>query len=124
MKTMDMYWLFEGISKEELELDKLLSDISIAIIKERYALDMNQKDFASHLGISQPMVSKLESLEYNPSVKTLFQICKKLNLKLDISVTKVEIATKSVLTRFVNKKEYDVALTKDSDDRQIGIEAA
>ncbi len=70
------------------------------------------------------MVSKLESLEYNPSVKTLFQICKKLNLKLDISVTKVENATKSVLTRFVNKKEYDVALTKDSDDRQIGIEAA
>ena len=48
MKTMDMNWLFEGISKEELELDKLLSDISIAIIKERYALDMNQKDFASH----------------------------------------------------------------------------
>ncbi|WP_051188382.1 helix-turn-helix transcriptional regulator [Proteocatella sphenisci] len=123
MKTMDMTWLFEGISKEELELDKLLSDISIAIIKERYALDMNQKDFARHLGISQPMVSKLESLEYNPSVKTLFQICKKLNLKLDISVTKVESATKSVLTRFVNKKESDVAPNSSNQDNQRAIAA-
>ena len=100
MKTMDMNWLFEGISKEELELDKLLSDISIAIIKERYALDMNQKDFASHLGISQPMVSKLESLEYNPSIKTLFQICKKLNLNLNISVTKTESSVKDLISKF------------------------
>jgi len=123
MKTMDMNWLFEGISKEELELDKLLSDISIAIIKERYALNMNQKDFARHLGISQPMVSKLESLEYNPSVKTLFQICKKLNLKLDISATKVESATKSVLTRFANKKESDLVTTRNNNDSQSAIAA-
>lgn len=125
MKTMDMNWLFEDITKEELELDKILADVSIAIIKERYALNMNQKDFAKHLGISQPMVSKLESLEYNPSIKTLFQICNKLNLKLDIYVTKVENDTKSIVSKFANKKNADIIndYTDKDKDNQDAIAA-
>ncbi len=100
MRTSDFSWLFEGITKDELDLDSLLAEISIAIVKERYSMKFSQKKFADFLGISQPMVSKLESLEYNPSIKTLFQICKKLNLNLNISVTKTESSVKDLISKF------------------------
>lgn len=107
MIKSDFSWLFEGITKDELDLDSLLAEISIAIVKERYSMKFSQKKFADFLGISQPMVSKLESLEYNPSIKTLFQICKKLNLNLNISVTKTESSVKDLISKFGSKKSEE-----------------
>ena len=40
--------------------------------------NLSQKQLAKKLGISQSMVSKLESGEYNPTVEQLWKISKKL----------------------------------------------
>ncbi|MCT4612395.1 MAG: helix-turn-helix domain-containing protein [Clostridia bacterium] len=60
------------------ELDDLLYEISMKIFDERIRRGLNQKEFANLLGVNQSMVSKLESGEYNPSIKQLYKISKNL----------------------------------------------
>lgn len=64
--------------KQLFELDDILTDISLKIINYRIDNDLSQKQLADKLGISQSMVSKLESGEYNPTVEQLWKISKKL----------------------------------------------
>lgn len=45
-------------------------------------MHMSQKEFATYMGVSQSMVSKWESREYNFTTKALNEICKKLNLPI------------------------------------------
>jgi transcriptional regulator with XRE-family HTH domain len=65
--------------KEDLEVETILAEIASKFLKYRNALNMSQKDFAVKLGITQAMVSKLESGEYNPSVRFLAEISRKLH---------------------------------------------
>lgn len=65
-------------TKEEFELSDILVDIACKIINYRLDNNMTQQDLADKLGIAQPMVSKLESGEYNPSIEFLFKISKRL----------------------------------------------
>jgi transcriptional regulator with XRE-family HTH domain len=46
------------------------------------------KELSKKLNVSQSMVSKLESGEYNPTVEQLWKICDKLNWKFDILIEK------------------------------------
>lgn len=73
--------------KNELEADKLLVDIACEFIKYRAKNGLTQKDLADKLNVSQTMISKLESGDYNPTVKTLFDIAKKLcwNFKIEFN---------------------------------------
>lgn len=86
MKTSDFSWLFNGVTKDEISLDNLLAEISITIIKEMYDMGVSQKEFSDLLGISQVEILEIENLEYNPSIKTLFHICTKLNLNLSVDI--------------------------------------
>ena len=71
-------------AKERFELDDILYDISMRIFDYRMKNNLSQKDLAKRLEVTQAMVSKLESGEYNPSVEQLWKISKKLNFKLSI----------------------------------------
>jgi len=71
-------------TKELFELDDMLYKLSINIFDYRNERDLTQKDLASQLGISQAMVSKLESGEYNPTVEQLWKISKKLDFEFDV----------------------------------------
>ncbi|WP_416198791.1 MAG: Helix-turn-helix domain protein [Sporanaerobacter sp.] len=64
--------------KQLFELDDILVDISLKIINYRIDNNLSQKQLAEKLDISQSMVSKLESGEYNPTVEQLWKISKKL----------------------------------------------
>ncbi|MBQ9049343.1 MAG: helix-turn-helix transcriptional regulator [Lachnospiraceae bacterium] len=77
-KTTD--WLTKDISDLELKQIRDLSLISAAIELRRKDLGMNQKQFASFMDVSQAMISKWESGEYNFTINTLNEICNKLNL--------------------------------------------
>jgi transcriptional regulator with XRE-family HTH domain len=69
---------------EEMDIELLLVDLASEFIKYRVAKKMSQKDLAKMLDISQAMVSKLESGDYNPTIKFLWEICQKLDWDFDL----------------------------------------
>ena len=73
-------WLTRGISDTELNSLKQLSRISVEIELRRHEMKMTQKQFAEYMGVSQGMISKWESGEYNFTIETLYSICEKLGL--------------------------------------------
>lgn len=77
-----------GELDDEFELDDILTDISFKLIDYRIGNNLTQKQLASKLSVSQAMVSKLESGEYNPTVELLFKISKKLEWKFEIILEK------------------------------------
>ena len=48
---------------------------------------MTQKEFAKFMGVTQGMISKWESAEYNFSVESIAQIAEKLGVTVDITFT-------------------------------------
>lgn len=71
-------------AKESFELDDILVSISLKLINYRTDNNMTQKDLANKLEISQAMISKLESGDYNPSIEQLWKISKKLGWKFAV----------------------------------------
>lgn len=69
----------DNATEEAMRVEDLLVDIACQFIKYRDKNDMTQKELADKLQITQAMVSKLESGEYNPTVKMLFEIARKLS---------------------------------------------
>lgn len=80
--------------KKELRVEKMLVDIACKFIKYRADRELSQKQLAEKLGVSQTMVSKLESGDYNPTVKFLLAIALKLEwsfkLELDTQIVTVD----------------------------------
>ena len=74
----------QTLSSSDVTASKQLAKISAIITSSRIEKGMNQKQFAEFAGVSQSMVSKWESGEYNFTVETLAKICEKLNLDLEI----------------------------------------
>lgn len=73
-------------AKERFELDDILYDISMRIFNYRTENKLSQKVLANKLEVTQAMISKLESGQYNPSIEQLWKISKKLNLKFTVSL--------------------------------------
>ena len=73
-------WLTDGIAEAEAKSIIELAKISAKIERRRLELNMTQKEFAAYMNVSQGMVSRWESREYNFTIKTLNEICQKLNL--------------------------------------------
>lgn len=71
---------------EDLELGDLLSDISLNFINYRLSHNLSQRDMAKLLEVSQPMISKIESGEYNFSVGQAFRLCRKLGLDFSVKI--------------------------------------
>ena len=84
-------WLSKGLTEYEIEHIKELALISAKIQFKRLELEMSQKEFAKMMGVSQGMVSKWESGEYNFTITTLKQICDKLGLDLVIDIKNHEL---------------------------------
>lgn len=92
-------------TKQEFELSNMLVDIACKIINYRLDNDMTQKDLANKLEITQAMVSKLESGEYNPSIEFLFKISKKLDWKFELTF---EENHSDVLIQYNMEKEQEI----------------
>lgn len=81
-------WISEGISEAEVKTTVELAKISAKIERCRLDLGMTQKEFADYMGVTQGMISKWESREYNFTIKSLNEICQKLGLSLSIIMEK------------------------------------
>ncbi len=73
-------------TKQEFELSDILVDIACKIINYRLDNNITQKELADRLNITQAMVSKLESGEYNPSIEFLFKVSSKLGWKFQLTI--------------------------------------
>lgn len=74
-------WLVKSFTHQEFKHRKQLSIIASRIQLRRIEKGMNQKEFAKMMGVTQGMISKWESGEYNFSIDTLSQICEGLELE-------------------------------------------
>jgi transcriptional regulator with XRE-family HTH domain len=69
---------------ERVSLYDIYYEISTKIYDYRMENGLSQKKLAEILGVTQAMVSKLESGEYNYTIEQLWKITKKLGWKLNI----------------------------------------
>ncbi|MFA6917952.1 MAG: helix-turn-helix transcriptional regulator [Candidatus Gracilibacteria bacterium] len=69
------------------EYDALATEFIIAdiIIGKRLEKGLSQAELANKIGTKQSAISRLESGDYNPSVKLLEKVAKALGLKLSVS---------------------------------------
>lgn len=81
-------WLSEGLSEAEVKTMVELAKISARIERYRIEMGLTQREFAEYMGVTQGMVSKWESREYNFTIKTLNEICQKIDLELSVSLEK------------------------------------
>ncbi len=82
-------WISDGISDAETKTTIELAKISAKIERCRLDLGMTQNEFAEYMGVTQSMVSKWESREYNFTIRSLNEICQKLNITLSMSMENV-----------------------------------
>lgn len=71
---------------EQFELDDILVDISMKFINYRIENNLTQKQLAEKLEVSQSMISKFESGEYNPTIEQLFKVSKKLGWRFNLTI--------------------------------------
>lgn len=89
-KAKKATWMTDGLTDSEVKSMVEIAKISARIERKRIEMEMTQKEFADYMGVSQGMVSKWESREYNFTIKTLNDICQKLGLDLCISIENSE----------------------------------
>lgn len=83
----DLLSIFEdSLTASDILASKCLANISAAIVKKRIELNLSQKNFADLLNVSQSMVSKWESEDYNFTIKTLADIAAKLDMNLQVEL--------------------------------------
>lgn len=71
------------------EYDALAVEFAIAeaVIEKRLEQGMSQSELAVKIGTKQSAISRLESGDYNPSIRLLKKVAKALNLNLTVSFT-------------------------------------
>ena len=94
-------YLANYVSKSDIYAAKAIAKISMFIYQYRQDLNMTQKAFAEKMGVTQGMVSKWESADYNFTIETIAQIAEKLNVTFDI-----EFAPESEYLQSHSRNEY------------------
>lgn len=115
-------FLSNYLSKSDVYATKVIAKISMFILKYRQEANMTQKEFAKKMGVTQAMISKWESAEYNFTVETIAHICEKLNTTFDI-----EFKPESEYLANSYSNNYDsIVINEDwcSNDKVIPFEAA
>ncbi|MBE5922927.1 MAG: helix-turn-helix transcriptional regulator [Lachnospiraceae bacterium] len=86
-KLVKAHSFFDNENQEmchELNKSNMLVDIASEFIKYRAEHNLKQQDLAEKLGVTQAMVSKLESGDYNPTVTFLYDIAQKMDWTFNI----------------------------------------
>lgn len=106
MKLANVYDIIENLHSEITTSDSYYYDIlykvSTAVFESRISKDMNQNEFSNLLGVSQAMVSKYESGDYNFTIKQICKLCEKLDLHIDFSLS--PIASENDKVSYQNEK--------------------
>ena len=99
----------QTLSSSDIAAARQLAKISSVIVSNRLERGMNQKQFAEFVGVSQGMISKWESGEYNFTVETLANICEKLNLDFDVNLSSRWTVSKGGKSGFIKLPDWHSA---------------
>lgn len=77
---------FLNIKRSAKTFNVLCAKVSANILKKRIQSGKTQKEFAKYMGVSQGMVSKWESGNYNFTIKAIAEIFDKLNISCKFDV--------------------------------------
>ncbi len=92
MRTWDDYKEYvksiDTESKKDMEETESIAAIISAVIEQRNALGISQRELAAICGIPQSSVARIESYKTTPNLNTLLKIMRPLGLKLTVSTTK------------------------------------
>lgn len=75
----------DPIGKALLDEAEAEAEIISAIIKQRNALGLSQRDLASLCDIPQSSVARIESSKTTPKLSTVIKICNQLGLTLNVT---------------------------------------
>lgn len=122
MKTSGLDSLFEllseSLSNAEIKTASVISDISFAISKERIKKNMSQSEFAKFMGVSQGMVSKWESGDYNFTIKSISEIFDKLDLDFDFNIkydnTEINYDNVTIMSSSIKSINYNIDYNNDN----------
>ena len=114
--TKSSNWLIKDISETELKTEKALAKISVELQMKRLEMKMDQKQFAKYMGVSQGMVSRWESGEYNFTIATLVGICEKTGLSFDPGIMPKEPALTDGSRGFVEVVAVNIGGIKNFDN--------
>jgi transcriptional regulator with XRE-family HTH domain len=73
--------------------------VAIKVIEHRADHGLSQLQLAEQLGIPQPQVARLETGEYDPSLKTLTRIAGSLGLEISINITAADEEPRALTKR-------------------------
>lgn len=105
-----------GAEDNKDQLYEIYYKISMAIFNYRLKHNLSQTKLAKQLGVTQAMVSKLESGDYNYTIEQLWKIANKLGFKFDVvfedNNQEYSVGYSSVEDRMqlVNYSIYDLAV--------------
>jgi len=105
-----------GAEDNKDQLYEIYYKISMAIFNYRLKHNLSQTKLAKELGVTQTMVSKLESGDYNYTIEQLWKIANKLGFKFDVvfedNNQEYSVGYSSVEDRMqlVNYSIYDLAV--------------
>lgn len=76
--------LFPELTSAEKKYNYIAADIAVKIRNRRNELNYTQKQFAELLGVTQGMVSKWESADYDFTIRSLIKIFDKLDIPVNL----------------------------------------
>ena len=108
-KITDIFENEDSLQVDEiLENNEILFAISEVIENYRSKHNLTQKELAKMLNMRQVMISKLESGQYNPTLKMLYKISRKLTNSTELFVEMLEKIKEQLTDMYVVK--YDVEI--------------
>lgn len=75
------------ISKEEMSIIDTLSFLQVQRMKQ----GISQTDFAKKIGMTQPQLAKIESLDTTPTLMTLNRYAKGLGLQINLTISPLKV---------------------------------
>ncbi|MBQ8563296.1 MAG: helix-turn-helix transcriptional regulator [Firmicutes bacterium] len=71
--------------KKYVEEAEIVAEIISAVIQQRNALGLSQRDLAALCEMPQSSVARIESMRITPSLETMLRMMKPLGLKLTVT---------------------------------------
>lgn len=91
---------------------KILDEFSIQLVNYRIENQLNQKQLARVLGVTQPMISQYEAGTNNISINRLCEICEKIGIRVKVDYERTDSTSNGYSN---NPYRYD------TEDIELGV---